>query len=836
MIVTFAEFFEQATGNAPYPYQTAFAGMIDLPQLLNVPTGVGKTATAVLGWLYRRRNADLGTRKRTPRRLVYCLPMRTLVEQTEREARLWLCNLTLTEDVGVHLLMGGAYATKWDEYPERDAILIGTQDMLLSRALNRGYGMSRFRWPMHFGLLNNDCLWVMDETQLMGVGLTTTAQLQGLRSKLATYGSTHSLWMSATLGASPIRTVDHPESATGFSRLTLTDADRKHAQVKKRLGATKGLKKSTLVLTAENEKKNYAKDLAAAIREAHRAGTLTLVVMNRVARVQAVFAELQKLTQAKSSALTADLALIHARFRPHDRRQHEQALFAETMPDTGRIVVATQAIEAGVDVSAATMFTELAPWSSLVQRFGRCNRGGEFTDARVIWIDAQPKDEKDKIALPYDVAEFAKSRQFLEDLSDVGLAALEAVKDDRPAPVVHTLRRKDLLDLWDTTPDLAGNDLDVSRFIREGDNTDVQFFWRDFVDNKPPELFPAPLRDELCSVVVWRAREFLAKLKKNRLTALIWKPLDKVWQSVDPDEVRTGMVLLLKPEMGGYLDAIGWTGDPSHKPTPHPPASGEPNDDIDDGQNVKSSRWIPLTEHLQDVANAAATLQQQFVGGDENIPWDALVTAARWHDIGKAHPAFQNMLLRKVADAESLRATLWAKSDGSQRGRPRYFADAEECEERIGFRHELASALAWLAHHGDVTDASLIAYIIAAHHGKVRASIRSLPNEKCPVDEDRRFARGVWHGDELPPFTLPAINSHSPDVDVVPKTTLKLDLMELGEHVTNGQPGQSWLARVLELRDATQDGQPKYGPFRLSYLETLLRVADWRGSSTEEAK
>ena len=42
--------------------------------------------------------------------------------------------------------------------------------MLLSRALNRGYGMSRYRWPMHFGLLNNDCLWVMDEVQLMGRG------------------------------------------------------------------------------------------------------------------------------------------------------------------------------------------------------------------------------------------------------------------------------------------------------------------------------------------------------------------------------------------------------------------------------------------------------------------------------------------------------------------------------------------------------------------------------------------------------------------------------------------------------------------------------------------
>jgi len=46
--------------------------------------------------------------------------------------------------------------------------------------------MSRFRWPVSLGLLNNDCLWVMDEVQLMGAGLTTTAQLQAFRDRLGT--------------------------------------------------------------------------------------------------------------------------------------------------------------------------------------------------------------------------------------------------------------------------------------------------------------------------------------------------------------------------------------------------------------------------------------------------------------------------------------------------------------------------------------------------------------------------------------------------------------------------------------------------------------------------
>ncbi len=55
-------------------------------------------------------------------------------------------------------LWGGEESGDWDMHPEKEAILIGTQDMLVSRALNRGYGMSRYRWPMHFGLLNNDAL------------------------------------------------------------------------------------------------------------------------------------------------------------------------------------------------------------------------------------------------------------------------------------------------------------------------------------------------------------------------------------------------------------------------------------------------------------------------------------------------------------------------------------------------------------------------------------------------------------------------------------------------------------------------------------------------------
>src|SRR5271156_298159 len=111
----FAEFFQMATGQPPFPYQVTFAQSDDIPELIHAPTGAGKTATAVLGWLWRHLFAG----KPTPRRLVYCLPMRVLVEQTRDEARKWLNNLGLNGKVGVHVLMGGEDADEWDLDPEQ---------------------------------------------------------------------------------------------------------------------------------------------------------------------------------------------------------------------------------------------------------------------------------------------------------------------------------------------------------------------------------------------------------------------------------------------------------------------------------------------------------------------------------------------------------------------------------------------------------------------------------------------------------------------------------------------------------------------------------------------
>jgi CRISPR-associated endonuclease/helicase Cas3 len=180
--MSFDSYFRAATGFGPLPWQRDVA-TDGLPEVLSVPTGLGKTEGAVLAWSWRRRQR---TDPVEPRHLVYCLPMRVLVRQTAD--RLRTCFERLLEAgfgpaVPVFRLMGGDLEEDWESLPDRDWVLVGTQDQLLSRALNRGYCMTPHNWPLHFGILNNDCRWVLDEVQLMGLGLWTSAQLDWMRAR-----------------------------------------------------------------------------------------------------------------------------------------------------------------------------------------------------------------------------------------------------------------------------------------------------------------------------------------------------------------------------------------------------------------------------------------------------------------------------------------------------------------------------------------------------------------------------------------------------------------------------------------------------------------------------
>jgi CRISPR-associated endonuclease/helicase Cas3 len=634
--VGFRKFFKMATCFDPFPYQSAMAMADKLPTLLSIPTGLGKTAAIVLAWVWRRRQAADEVQKHTPRRLVYCLPMRVLVEQTYNLAREWLSRLDLLAGdapashpagkVAVHMLMGGDLERDWDHWPDRDQILIGTQDMLLSRALNRGYAVSRFRWPLQFGLLNNDCLWVMDEVQLMGSGLSTTTQLQAFRRKMETMGKTCSLWMSATMRSQWLDTVDFDLNSDVAAEFSLLPEDRKHAVAMKRLGSSKPLSMAPKPLSKDG------KTEARLILDAHqKAGGLTLVVVNTVKRARAIYSALLK------SKTDVDLVLVHSRFRPGDRKKVVDRLLAEP-GRAGTIAVSTQVVEAGVDVSAKTLFSDLAPWASLVQRFGRCNRKGEYDSAPVIWFDIQT--DKQGSAAPYTEGELNHARERLKKLGDVSPNSLPEV--DQGISFSHVIRRRDIVDLFDTTPDLAGADIDVSRLIREADEHSAQIFWRDFEGTSPESTEPHPHRDELCSVPLGELRDFMGGKKKKK-TLWRWDHLERGWIPVR--DVFPGLTLMAKGEYGGYGPGIGWS--PKEKQAVKAVVAPPVPSDSNDADFNSESTWQTLAEHtnavvaeLENLIKDVPALEPEWI--------EELRLAARWHDAGKAHRNL-SMKMRHIA-------------------------------------------------------------------------------------------------------------------------------------------------------------------------------------------
>lgn len=845
MNLDYQQFFYKATGFEPFPYQEKLATRENFPEILKVSTGAGKTAGVVIPWIWRRRFAEESIRVQTPRRFLYCLPMRVLVEQTYEIVISWLDRLGLlagkvswknpeektglieylprygqSDDdlISVHLLMGGENSGNWAEYPERESILIGTQDMLLSRALNRGYASSRFRWPLEFGLLNNDCLWVMDEVQLMGAGLPTSAQMEAFRQNFGTFGNHHTIWMSATCEQEWIKTVDFKKPK--LDQLNLSTEDTRVGILRKRLTAFKKLEKIPIVLSnvkKEDSYKDYIEKLSTIIQNlCQQADSVPsmIIILNTVKRAQDLYQKLINKYQNEAGKDIPEIFLLHGKFRlPEKARIFNNFKFTED-GNRGKILISTQVIEAGVDISVHTLITELAPWSSIVQRLGRLNRYGEYDDSRALWIDIEAENNNSQTALPYNIEELDATRSILSQLQEVSPQTLDGIIQPPMDVQRHVIRLKDLVDLFDTTPDLTGNDIDISRFIRDSEDRDVSVYWRAWKGNKPPEDYGAPLREELCQVPIIDFKDFLRNNKEQIWT---WDYLNGHWIHPGSNKIYPGQIFLIHSQAGGYDLKVGWSKDcKDYVPPVSSSNSVSSNDSTNKDQGVTSQKWETIAKH----ADHTLKKMEKLISDIEPIAWEhahILKNAAFYHDIGKAHCIFQEAILSNADEnIDAMKGELWAKSN--QQNGIKY--------KRRHFRHELVSALLLLQNADLIENVesndeiNLLAYLVATHHGKVRLSIRSVPGETIPDNlEVIRFARGIWEGDTVPEICLG--NNKK-----IPSTTLNLSLMEIG---TDEHGNPSWMERMCKLRD-----DKNLGLFRLAYLEGLVRVADWRSSSLQE--
>jgi CRISPR-associated endonuclease/helicase Cas3 len=789
--MNFEQFFALATGRVPYGYQARLAAG-GFPAVVQAPTGTGKTGI-VLAWLWRRLYGP--DQAGTPRRLIYALPQRSLVDQVALEVNGWLARLDLAGQVAVHVVMGGEGASQWQwrQDMHKPAIVIGTVDSLVSKALNRGYGIGRNTYSVDFALVTNGAHWVIDEIQLCPESTVTLRQLAVFARRFPTAEPFGLTCMSATVPASLLETVDNPVLSP--EDILTIDPGERVGELAVRLDAAR------MVRRLDAEPGAYA-DIADQAKGLHRSGTLTLVVLNTVDAARKVYQRL--------AGGPVPCTLIHSRFRGHERGALAGQVTAAP-GEAGHIVCATQVVEAGLDVNAALLVTEAAPWPSVVQRAGRCNRTGRVSDAQLLWVPParhHPYPEADVAAAVSGLTALEGRAVTGEDLLGQGVPVSE--------PALAVLREPDFVELFDTAPDLSGGDLDVSPYVRDTDDLDAQLAWAtwepELADGKPaPDGRPSA--DAKVPTAEWRCRAPLGDVAALARRVPVWH-LSQVrgrWTKVTgQDRARPGELLVVAAADGGYRPETGL--DPAARSAvPDSPAmvgrserAALPEETLRADQVRGTQRdWQSLAEHSERTRDQARALVKII---DPALPGgvaEAVVTAAYLHDVGKAHDVWQDALcaLAEPGDQDRIASGRpWAKSGVD--GRLRFAGD-------VPFRHELASLLLLDGPLSglldDVADRDLARYLVLSHHGKLRVQVRD------PEQASSGSLLGLTSGSA---WAVPPVLGQ-PGADLI------IDLEQFGY----GGP-RSWTRAALGLRD-------RYGPFVLAYLETLVRVADWRASAGE---
>ncbi len=792
LMKTFEELFRAATGHEPHGYQARIA-RDGLPSVLEAPTGTGKTGV-ILAWLWRRLYGP--DPAGTPRRLIYALPQRSLVDQVAAQTGDWLARLDLADQVALHVVMGGSGKTQWQwrEDMHLPAVVVGTVDSLVSKALNRGYGIGRAAFPVDWALVTNGAHWVLDEIALCRESTTTLRQVAGFAGKLGTAEPFGLTCMSASVPDGLLDTVDNPATGTVVGILP----GERTGELAVRLGAERAIRR------LDADAGDY-EQIAAAVRDRHRAGTLTLVVLNTVDAARNVYKRLR--------GGPASCTLLHSRFRGIERARLMAGMAAR--PED-RIVVSTQVVEAGIDLSAALLVTEAAPWPSLVRRAGRCNRTGRAEGAGVWWVPpAKPA--------PYEQEEIDAACAELDVLQDARVTAEDLLRRHvfvSPQQVA-VVRLGDFTALFDTSTDSSGADADIAPYVRDTEDLDAEIAWAAWTpgpDGAPEPDVKAPPGEYRCRVPL---ADIARLADKDRP---VWR-LDQLagrWVKVTaPGQppVRPGEVLLVRADHGGYDSETGF--DPAARASvPDSPllltaaelAAAAEDSCGADSASTDQRQWVSLDQHSQEVRDQAAALLAVLEPVIPNGAGLSAITAAYLHDAGKAHEIWQDAICRLAPQAragEINDGRPWAKSDGNGR---------LEFDGGVSFRHELASLLlidgplrALLA---AAPDPDLVRYLVLAHHGKLRVQVRD-PGDLTVPPPGEAAERKILGLEQGRTTRVPPMLGQS-------AATLTVDLDQF-------EPGgeRSWTRTALGLRD-------RYGPFVLAYLETLVRVADWRASGGKD--
>lgn len=377
--------FTSIFGFPPYAWQDRLYcdhfAPATLPEAIDIPTGMGKTAVMALWLLARLRGAKL------PRRLVYIVDRRVVVDQaTEVANQIAQWASSHGHDLAVSTLRGQHRDNrKWLEDPSSLAIIVGTVDMIGSRLLFEGYGVGRGMRPFHAGLLGADTLVLLDEAHLCP---PFHAMLRSLQHDPGLHPATP----EAQTLIPPPRIL--PLSATLSSianpfQLTAADVDPvSQPQAHARFCASK-----QLTLTEIPVNSDVAEWLAKTALALPHGRNLVFCDSRQTA------IKVAGLIEKETAKIKIPVEMLTGARRVYEREQlaarlTELGYLGDKKPQPHAIVVSTSAGEVGVDLDADNMACDLVAFERMAQRLGRVNRAGGEGRAAVVRVGWQKPKEK----------------------------------------------------------------------------------------------------------------------------------------------------------------------------------------------------------------------------------------------------------------------------------------------------------------------------------------------------------------------------------------------------------------------------------------------------------
>lgn len=451
----FSDFFAALNGGyAPFSWQEEVLDHICehgvWPERINAPTGSGKSSVVDIH-LFANALAAVGAAPRVPRRLCVTVGRRALVDSQATRARKILGRMKdvlAAESAEPDILRRVAEALQSFQTRNNDqgsdpfevghirgelsnrtlpvtdisacAIIAATPDMYGSRALFRGYGSTKAARPRETALLAMDTVMVLDEAHMNRQLLHTTQRIAELQKREATLGVPTLQVVETTATPS---TEDSESTTLGVDIEALDSPNDK--ELRRRVYSHKELVlhpidkwdgkpgNRAIVDAAVGAIKEFLahREVGEDSAEAHTIGC----IVNHVRTAISIKEELAK------NLAEEEVQLLVGRMRPYDlqnlQKKHRK-LFTTEGDESVKVVVATQTLEVGIDVDFADLVTELAPASSLAQRFGRVNRLGRRTDSKVVVIGPANGDSVKKDAPPYKEVDLSNAYAWLESLND----------------------------------------------------------------------------------------------------------------------------------------------------------------------------------------------------------------------------------------------------------------------------------------------------------------------------------------------------------------------------------------------------------------------------------